>query len=167
MAISYDLEIATSSSLEQVARALLDVARPLELFEDSVTPEQVVRDGAATALRTWVRVYERSSAPWSPLVTDFGITPTVAIGFSIYKHDRIPEQQDDLVRLSAGLLAGIAGDAMLSGLDTIWLMRRGDQLIVNERDDIWSEHRLAALPQPYRHEVLAFSEGASPAPTVD
>jgi hypothetical protein len=158
MAISYDLEMGTSSSLEQVARALLDVGRPLDLFEESVTPAQMTRDGAVTPLRTWIRVYERTPAPWSPVVTDFGITPTVAIGFGLYKHDKIPEQQDDLVRLSAGLLDRITGDALLSGMDTIWLMRRGGELILNARDDIWPEHRLAALHQPYRRETLAFSE---------
>jgi hypothetical protein len=158
MAISYDLEMATSSSLEQVARALLDVGRPLELFEESVTPEQISRDGAVTPLRTWVRVYERNPAPWSPLVTDFGITPTVAIGFSIYKHERIPEQQDDLVRLATGLLDKVTGDAVLSGMETIWLMRRAGELSVNERDDLWSEHRLATLHQPYRRDTLAFAE---------
>ncbi|MGW3964356.1 SitI3 family protein [Amycolatopsis sp. NPDC005003] len=158
MAISYDLEIATSSSPKQVARALLDFARPSELFEGSVTPEQVSRDGAVTPLRMWVRVYERSPAPWSPVVTDFGITPTVAIGFSIYKHERIPEQQDDLVRLAAGVLNRVAGDAVLSGMDTIWLMRRDGELILNERDDIWPEHRLATLRRPYRRKALAFSE---------
>ncbi|WP_410667014.1 SitI3 family protein [Amycolatopsis sp. cmx-4-68] len=158
MAISYDLEVATLSSLEQVARALLDVGRPLELFDASVTPEQVSRDGAVTPLRTWVRVYERERAPWSPLITDFGIAPTVAVGFSLYKHELIPEQQDDMVRLVSGLLSRIAGDSVLSGMDTIWLMRRNGELTLNERDDIWSEHRLAALHQTYRRETKSFSE---------
>ena len=117
MAISYDLEIATQSSPEQVARAALGVGRPLQLFEGSVTSEQLVRDGAVTPLRTWVRVYERNAAPWSPIVTDFGITPTVAIGFSIYKHDRIPEQQDDLVQQVTGLLDRVIDGAVLSGKD--------------------------------------------------
>jgi hypothetical protein len=158
MAISYDLEMATPSSLEQVARALLDIGRPLAFFEGSVTPDQVSRDGAVTPLRTWVRVYERNPAPWSPLVTDFGISPTVAIGFSIYKHDRISEQQDDLVRLAAGLLDSVPGDAVLSGMETIWLMRRDGELTLNERDEIWPEQRLATLHRPYRREALAFSE---------
>ncbi|MEU4249561.1 SitI3 family protein [Amycolatopsis sp. NPDC026612] len=158
MAISYDLEMGTSSSLEQVALALLDVGRPLGLFEEAVTPAQLTRDGAVTPLRTWIRVYERTPAPWAPVVTDFGITPTVAIGFGIHKHDKIPEQQDDLVRLSAGLLDRITGDALLSGMDTLWLMRRGGELILNARDDIWPERRLAVVHQPYRREALAFSE---------
>lgn len=158
MAISYDLEMATSSSPEQVARELLTVGRPLELFDASVTPEQVFRDGAVTPLRTWVRVYERRSAPWAPIVTDFGITPTVAIGFSLYKHDKIPEQQDDMVRLVSGLLGRIAGDAVFSGMDVIWLMRRKGELTLNERDDIWPTHRLAAVHQAYRRETQSFSE---------
>jgi hypothetical protein len=144
--------------LAQVARALIAVAGPLELFAESVTPEQISRDGAATALRAWVRVYERSPAPWSPLTTDFEITPTVAVGFSVCKHDRIPEQQDVLVRLAIGLLDRVTGDAVLSGVEAIWLMRRDGELILNERNDIWSEHRLAKLHQPYQRRALAFSE---------
>ncbi len=52
MAISYDLEMATSSSPELVARALLDIGHPLELLDGSVTPEPVSRGGAVTPLRT-------------------------------------------------------------------------------------------------------------------
>lgn len=158
MALSYDFEIATPTSLEQVACALLDVGRPLSLFEASITPEQVSRDGAVTPRGMWVRTYERRPAPWSPLVTDFGITPTAAIGFSLYKHDRIAEQQDDLVRVVTGLLDRLTGDAVLSGMETIWLMRRDGELLLNERDDIWPERRLAALHQAYRRDTLAFAE---------
>lgn len=43
-------------------------------------------------------------------------------------------------------------------MDTIWLMRRGSELTLNTRDEIWSERRLAALHQPYQRETLAFSE---------
>lgn len=158
MAISYDLEMATSSSLEQVARELLTVGRPSDLFDASVTPDQVAHDGAVTPLRTWTRVYERKPAAWAPIVTDFGIAPTVAIGFSIYKHDMIPEQQDDMVRLVSGLLDRIAGDAVFSGMDVIWLMRRNGELTLNERDDIWPGHRLAVMHQAYRRETQSFSE---------
>ncbi|WIY04575.1 SitI3 family protein [Amycolatopsis mongoliensis] len=162
MALSYDLEVATSSSLEQVARELLDIGRPLELFDASVTPEQLFRDGAVTPLRTWTRVYERNPATWAPIVTDFGITPTVAVGFSLYKHDKIPEQQDDMIRLVSGLVDRIAGDAVFSGMDVIWLMRRRGELTLNERDDIWPEHRLAAVRQAYRRNLAA-----GPKSTVD
>jgi hypothetical protein len=158
MAISYDLEMATSSSPEQVARELLTVGRSLELFDASVTPGQVSRDGAVTPLRTWIRVYERQPAAWAPIVTDFGITPTVAVGFSLYKHDKIPEQQDAMVGLVSGLLERITGDAVFSGMDVIWLMRRNGELTLNERDDIWPEHRLAAVHQAYRRETKAFAE---------
>ncbi len=158
MALSYDLDLATSSSPEQVARAVLDVGRPSGLFQGAATPEQLSTDGAVTPLKTWVRVYERTAAPWSPLVTDFGITPTVAVGFGIYKHERIPEQQDDLVRVATGLLDRVTGDAMLSGMDTIWLIRRDGELILNDRADIWPEHRLATVRLPYRRKALAFSE---------
>ena len=158
MAISYDLEMVTSSSPEQVARELLTVGRSLELFDASVTPGQVSRDGTVTPLRTWVRVYERRPAAWAPIVTDFGITPTVAVGFSLYKHDKIPEQQDAMVRVVSGLLERINGDAVFSGMDVIWLMRRKGELTLNERDDIWPTHRLGSVHQAYRRETKAFAE---------
>lgn len=158
MAISYDLELATSLLLEQVAREVLDVGRSVGLFDASVTAEQVLRDGAVTPLRTWTRAYERKPAAWAPIVTDFGITPTVAVGFSLYKHDKISEQQDAMVRLVSGLLDQVAGDAALSGMDVIWLMRRNGELTLNERDDIWPGHRLAVMHQSYRRETQSFSE---------
>ncbi|NBH05351.1 SitI3 family protein [Amycolatopsis sp. SID8362] len=157
MAISYDLEMATSSSPEQVARELITVGRSLELFDASVTPEQVSSDGAVIPLHTWVRVYERRPAAWAPIVTDFGITPTVAVGFSLYKHDKIPEQQDAMVRVVAGLLERVTGDAVFSGMDVIWLMRRKGELNLNERDDIWPTHRLGSVHQAYRRETKAFA----------
>src|SRR5436309_1731532 len=147
MAVSYDLEMATALSPDQVARELLDAARLLGLFDASVTAEQILRDGAVTPLRTWIRIYERRPAAWAPVVTDLGITPTVAAGFGLYKHDKIPEQQDDMIRLVAALLERIPGDALLSGMDTIWLLRRNGDLTANEQDDSWPPHRLALLPQ--------------------
>ncbi|MFG1642133.1 SitI3 family protein [Amycolatopsis sp. NPDC049252] len=157
MAIAYDLELATALSPERVARRLLDVARREQLFDAPVTPEQIRQDGAVTQLRTWIRVYERHPAAWAPVVTELGITPTVAAGFSLYKHDKIAEQQDDMIRLVAGLLKDVPGDALLSGMDTIWLLRRNSDLTVNEQDDIWPPRRLAALPQLYRRATQTFA----------
>ncbi|WIX86701.1 SitI3 family protein [Amycolatopsis sp. DG1A-15b] len=74
------------------------------------------------------------------------------------RRPRVEALRDDLVRLSGGLLDRITGDALLSGMDTIWLMRRGSELTLNTRGDIWSERRLAALHQPHRRETLTFSE---------
>jgi len=158
MALSYDLEMATALSPDQVARELLDAARPVGLFDASVTAEQILREGAVTPLRTWIRIYERKPAAWAPVVTDLGITPTVAAGFSLYKHDKISDQQDDMIRLVSGLLDRIPGDALLSGMDTIWLLRRNGDLTVNEQDDIWPPRRLAALLQPYRRATHTYAE---------
>ncbi|MDT7797847.1 MAG: hypothetical protein QOI78_1280 [Actinomycetota bacterium] len=92
------------------------------------------------------------------MVTDLGITPTVAAGFSLYKQDKIAEQQDDMIRLVAGLLQDVPGDALLSGMDTIWLLRPNGDLTVNEQDDIWPPRRRAALRQPYRRATETFAE---------
>jgi hypothetical protein len=158
MSLDYDVEIATPLSLAQVARELLEVARPLGLFDASVTPEQVVRDGAMTNLHTWIKVYKRSPQPWNPVVTDLGIKPTVGIEFQLHKHDKILEQQDDMVRLASGLLERIPGDALLSGLDVIWLVRRDGDLSINERDDIWPPHCLASIHLPYRRATHTYAE---------
>jgi hypothetical protein len=158
MTISYRLEIATPLPLVQVARELVEVARLWGLFDPSVSPERVREDGAVTNLETWVRVYDATPESWYSIVTDLGITPTVGIGFQLHKHDKIFEQQDDLVRLASGVLDRIPGDALLSGMEQIWLMRRDGDLSVNESDEIWPPHRLAALRQPYHRATHTFAE---------
>ena len=150
MALDYNVQIATPLSPAQVAHELLEVARPLKLFDASVTSERLIEDGAVTNLQTWIKVNRRRPQPWAPVITDLGITPTVGIGFQLYKHDKIAEQQDDMVRMASGLLERVSGDALLSGMEQIWLLRRDGDLSVNETDDIWPPNRLAAIHQPYR-----------------
>lgn len=88
---------------------------------------------------------------------DLGITPTVAAGFRFDKEKDITEQQDDIVRLVSRVLDRITGDAVLSGLDQIWLLRRRGDLTLSERDDLWPPERLAALAQPFRRASTTFS----------
>src|SRR5207248_1689341 len=114
-------------------------------------------DGLSTRLGTWIQVYDPSPEPWQPVVTDLGITPTVAAGFRLDKEQDISEQQDDMVQLASRLLGRVPGDAVLSGLDHIWLLRRNGDLTVSERDDIWPLERLAALTQPFRRATHTFS----------
>jgi hypothetical protein len=42
--------------------------------------------------------------------------------------------------------------------EVIWLLRRGSELVVSDREDFWPPHRLAALPGPYTRSALAFSD---------
>jgi hypothetical protein len=157
MAISYDLEIATPLPLNEVARELLEVARPLDVFDATTTSDQLVEDGRATRFHTWIRVYEHRPQPWSPVITDLGITPTVGAVFRL-QGDTTSEQLDDVIRMASGLLERIPGDALLSGLEVIWLVRRNGDLTLNERDDIWTPLRLAAIHLPYRRVTHAYED---------
>ncbi len=159
MAISFSLNLATPSPAAQVARELHDIARAFGLFDASVTPERVLDEGAATVLGTWIRVREAKPRPWNPVVNDLGFTPTVSIAFRLGKRDELDHQQDDMIRMVSRLLDRVPGDAVLHlDFEHIWLLRRGGDLSLNERDDLWPPHRLAALSQRYRRATHTFSE---------
>ncbi|MBA2694518.1 MAG: hypothetical protein H0U62_01390 [Actinobacteria bacterium] len=159
MAISYSLDLATPSPTAQVASELHDIARAIGLFDASVTPERVLDEGVATVLGTWIRVVEAKPRPWNAVVTDLGFTPTVWITFRLSKRDELDHQQDDMNRLVSGLLDRVPGDAVLHlDYEHIWLLRRGGDLSLNERDDLWTPNRLAALSQRYRRATHTFSE---------
>lgn len=158
MAISYSLYMATPSSSTQVARELHDSTRIMGLFDASVTPEQLLDEGAVTRLGTWIRAREIKLPSWNVVVADLGITATVSIVFRFNKHDKLSEQDDDMIRLVSSLLDRITGDAVLTDFDDIWLLRRGGDLTVSEQEDLWPPHRLAALSLPYRRATQTFSE---------
>ena len=158
MAISYSLDLATPSPAAQVASELHDIARAFGLFDASVTPERVL-EGVATGLGTWIRVVEARPRPWNAVITDLGFTPTVWVAFRLGKDSEAGHQQDDMIRLVSGLLDRVPGDAVLHlDYEHIWLLRRGGDLSLSDRSDIWPPHRLAALSQRYRRATHAFSE---------
>ncbi|MDH6134732.1 hypothetical protein P3T37_004136 [Kitasatospora sp. MAA4] len=158
MAISYALDIATATPAIQVARALDTVARAVGLFHASVTPELLVGEGVVTGRGTWIRVGEKTPQPWNPVITDLGFTPRVWVVFRFDKFSDSSGQQDDMVRLVSGLLERVTGDAVLHfDFEVVWLLRRGGELSLNERDDIWPPQRLAAVSLPYRRATYAFS----------
>jgi hypothetical protein len=159
MAISYNLDMATPSPASQVARELRDAAWAIGLFDASVTPEQVLDEGAATGLGTRIVVYEPRPRPWNAVITDLGFTPVVSVGFVLYTESKISDQQDDMIRLISSLLDRVSGDAVLhKDFEQIWLLRRGTDLSVSEQADLWPAHRLAALSQHYRRATHTFSE---------
>jgi hypothetical protein len=159
MALTFSLDLATPASTVAVSRALHEAAREAELFDTSVTPEQLLDKGAVTTTGTWTRVIEASPKPWHPIITDLGFTPTVAVVFRLDKENNIAGQQDDVVRFTSGILTRIAGDAVLHReLETIWLLRRNGEISISEQDDLWPSRRIAALSLPYRRATYAFAE---------
>ncbi|MGW0996710.1 SitI3 family protein [Streptomyces sp. NPDC002523] len=157
MAIEYDLDIATRSSVTEVAAWIAEIGRETGVFDSPVTDEQLMDKGvfAYTRLETCVSVLQqRPPQPWDPIVTDLGFTPTVGVGFRLAKGVEVSDQQDDMIRLIAPLLDRVEGDAVLHfQFEVIWLLRRNGELSLNERDDLWRPQRLALVTQPYRRET--------------
>jgi hypothetical protein len=89
----------------------------------------------------------------------FGFTLTVWVAFRLAKENGIGRQLDDVVRRTVELLDHVPGDAVLHfDYEVVWLVRRGGELSLNERDDIWTPTRLAAVGQrPHRRGTPAFS----------
>lgn len=68
--------------------------------------------------------------------------------FRLDTDDQLLEQEDDFIALVGQILARLPGDAIMSGLDVLWLGRKNGVLDVNEANDFWTPERLALLPQP-------------------
>ncbi|MGG2463192.1 SitI3 family protein [Streptomyces sp. RGM 3693] len=161
MAISYSLDIAAEKTVVQVAWHLCDVARSTGTFDASVTPEALLEEGAVTGSGMWISVGEDRPMPWGhPVTLDLGFTPTASVRFRLDGRRGEPsDQQDEMIRLTSGLLGRVTGDAVLHfQFEDIWLLRRGAELSLNERDDLWPPARLAVVSQPYRRATHAFSE---------
>ncbi|WP_380284510.1 SitI3 family protein [Kitasatospora purpeofusca] len=146
MAISHYLDLATRTPLPDVARSVLDAGHVPGLVS------QLLDDGVLTASGTWIRAVDANPRPWSPDVTDLGITATVTVAFRLAKNDDMTGQDDDIIRLVARLLARIDGDAVLKYHgETIWLLRRNGDLSLHERADLWPDRRLAAFADLPHH----------------
>jgi hypothetical protein len=159
MAISFTLDIATSVSAPEVARALHRIGTAAHVFSHSVAAKEILDDGATTRLGTWVRVVEATPRPWHPVITDLGFTPTVSVTFRLDKEGRISDQQDDMIRMTSDLLSEVSGDAVLhQELETIWLLRRDNDVTVSEQEDLWPTPRLAILGSSARRVTHTFAE---------
>jgi hypothetical protein len=162
MAISYSLEVAAPLSVTQVADELNDAAHTVGLFDASVVAGQLVDGGVVTVHGTWTHVFEKRPrpVPWPcPVAADLAFTPTMTVTFRFDKFRSLSDQGDDMARLVSSLLERVPGDAVLHfQYEDIWLLRRGDDLSLNERDDLWPQHRLAVISQPYRRATHRFSD---------
>lgn len=160
MSISYSLDMAaTEKTVLQVAWQMCDVARSLDLFGASVTPELLVDEGAVTTTGLWLRVGEERSDPRHPVLTDLGFSPNVSVMFELARSSEQSDQQDEMIRLASRLLERVAGDAVLHfQFEVIWLLRRSGEMSLNERDDLWPPRRLAVVSRSYRRTTHVFSD---------
>lgn len=158
MSVSYTLEMVTPSSLVDIAGRVLRLGTDHGVFEQPTTREQVL-EGTGGKLGTWIRAIDAKPGPWNPVVEDLGITSTVSVLFWLGKQQSVHLQQDDMIRVVAGLLVELPFDAVLHmHREFIWLMRRRRELVLNDRDDLWTPPRLAMIQSSYRRAVLAFKE---------
>jgi hypothetical protein len=153
MALSYSLDIATTLPPEQVARRL-----PALPGDPEVTLGQLL-GGVAVADGTWVRVGRTEPRPWNVVESDLGFTPTVWVVFRLDKENDTARQLDDVVRRTVELLDEVPGDAVLHfDYEVVWLVRRGGELSLNDRDDLWTPARLAAVGnRPHRRGTPSFA----------
>ncbi|MER5261755.1 SitI3 family protein [Actinosynnema sp. NPDC002837] len=158
MSISYGLALATPQPVGQVADALRDVGVAAGLLDPAVTGRRLLGEDAVTTGGTWLRVVQDKPKPWNPVLDVLGVAPTTRVAYRLAKTD-IGRQQGDVVRLTAGLLEKVPGNAVLhQDFETIWLLRRGGELLLNDRDDLWPPDRLALLGRPYRRETTVFPD---------
>lgn len=159
MAIEYDFVVGTPAPVKQVAADVQEIALASGMVGAEVVPELVADEGVTTGSGLQVRVLEANPRPWDPVIQDLRFTPTVRVAFRLGKVADTTEQTDDMIRLVAGLLDRVPGDAVLHlGYELIWLVRRSGDLSLNERGDIWQPQRLAAVKEPYHRATYAFSD---------
>lgn len=145
MAIDYDLEFATRTPAGQVAEELARIAEAGGVLDQATAAERLL-EGVRVRRGLWVRVLVPTTAPWRVLETELGLTPTVRVAFRLDKFASLSAQEDDIVRLALGLLDVVAGDAVLHReLELVWLLRRGGEVSLHERDDLWTSERLALV----------------------
>jgi hypothetical protein len=158
VSISYYLELAAQAPAAQVAAELHQVATTMGALDTSVAADALL-DGAVTGAGTWIRVAEEKPWPDSVVLTDLGFSPTLTVVFQLDKFADHAGQKDGMVRLVTGLLDRVAGDAVLHlDYETVWLVRRGGELELSEREDLWTPARLSAVPPGYRRAALSFAE---------
>ncbi|MFJ3706825.1 SitI3 family protein [Streptomyces sp. NPDC090053] len=156
MAIAYNLDMATPSSVGEVAAELKEIAEDAGLFLPSPSSDFLMEEGVNTRRGTWVHVMPVRPESWNPVVTDLGFTPTASVVFRLARDVESCDQQDDMIRMVSPLLERVTGDAVLHrDFETIWLLRRSGDLSLNEREDIWPPRRLALMSQPYRRATFA------------
>ncbi|MDY0815579.1 SitI3 family protein [Kitasatospora purpeofusca] len=161
MALSYSFQIATLLTVPEAGRRILEVARDLGVLVPCESVGRLLGDGAVTVRGTWVRVVPAGRFPWGrPLLGGAVFAPTVSAVFRLDKGADIAGQQDDMVRVVAGVLSAVEGDAALHlDFEEVWLARLGGGLTLSERSDVWPAARLASVPLPFGRRTHEFDFG--------
>jgi len=157
VAFSYSLELGTGDPPSQVAAVLLSAGQDSGLLDSTVTVEDVL-GGCDTKRDTRIIVLDGTSQfPWDEVAESFGFPARVRVAFRLGRAVEYRLQDDDVIRLVTAVLDRVPGDAVLHyQQEMVWLLRRGGELEVSERSDIWPPERLALLTPPYRRVTHHF-----------
>jgi hypothetical protein len=140
MAIEYSLEL-NGSDAEQVADLLAHAAA-------GSADGDFHGDGAVLDSGVLVAVSASTPLPFpDPVEQALGVTPAVHVLFRFDKDTDPAAQRTDMVRLVAAVLTAIPGDAVLTFAgEVVWLLRKGGQLTISDRDGFWTPETTALLP---------------------
>lgn len=156
MALTYSFLIDTPAGVGDVAATVSKVAVGAGLAGPDTG---FAGDGGVLTSGVLVQVGPTTPSPFNPVLEDFGFNPTVHITFRLANLQDAAPQQDDVVRIVAGLLEHHDGDAILHfQYDVVWLLRRNGKITVCDRDTIWTNRRLQLLGRPHERGNPAFSE---------
>ncbi|WP_225727123.1 MULTISPECIES: SitI3 family protein [unclassified Nocardia] len=160
MALDYVFKIATQTSVDEFSNTLIDITKALDILDTESNTEALQSDGIITHLGTWIRVGVATPSRWGdPVAEDFGFSPTLFARFRYGKNSPTSAQGDDLVKVVAGLLGRVAGDALLylEGSEKLWLLRRDGDLRLSEDEAVWDAGRLSSIHMPYSRKNYFFS----------
>jgi len=137
------------------------IAGRLGLVAAAGNPDEPLGDSLTTRNGTWIRVVTPTPRPWNPVRETFGFTPTTTVSFMLGREIGYSPQQDDMVRLTASLLADNTHDAVLNfrdGKEDILLVQLAGRLTLNDSTDFWTPERLALISNPYALDSLMWAE---------
>ena len=157
MALSFAFLIDTAATGHEMAATVSEITSARGLIGHG--SDSFEGDGRTLTSGVLVQVGPKTPSPFNPVQDDFGFTPRVLITFRLSNVEDSARQQDDMVRVVAGVLKSIDGDAILHfQYDLVWLLRRHGKIIISDRDTIWSQRRIDLLGQPHERGNPAFRE---------
>jgi len=93
-----------------------------------------------------------------PFIADFGMARAATVDFTFdSSHEGFEQQDDEMLRLTFGLLEAVASDAVLHyEYSEVYLARLGGRLLLSDDDVVWPPEELARVPVLYERAHLAF-----------
>ncbi|MFI9786406.1 SitI3 family protein [Kitasatospora sp. NPDC051984] len=158
MTIAHQLYLATEEPAEQIAARVSRLYREKGLSEEPPALGELLDvSGAATARGTRIHVSAPSGYPVDIVDREFGVPSKIELWIEPARYEPPGPQEEDIIALVLGLLAELPVDAVLTyNYETVWLLRRGEDLVLHEDPLMWPEHWRAMIDGPYRRESLRF-----------